>query len=115
MAKDRFLSRLAGSSGPRSSPGRPATGQSSGDAQRFVEGERVSIDSTWVARAQYDFFTQELTLTFKDGFEATYEGVPEDVARQFYAAESKGQFVHDTLLGDGYMRGQPSTAAYPWH
>ena len=50
--------------------------------------------SSNLSEAQYDSQTQELTVTFQDGAEYTYENVPPETYRGLTLAGSAGQFFH---------------------
>lgn len=81
----------------------------------FIAGTLAYLTSSWLRGMEYDWLNEELKIIFLDGFTAIHEGVPERVARQMFEAPSKGRAVHRILLGPGYTRGSPRTAAYPWH
>ena len=55
--------------------------------------EEVQLESSWLDRAGYDAETQTLTIRMKNSSDIyEYQGVPEEVYRDFLAAESKGAF-----------------------
>jgi hypothetical protein len=55
--------------------------------------ELQPVESSWLDKAGYDAETQTLTIRMKNSSDIyEYQGVPEEVYRDFLAAESKGAF-----------------------
>ncbi len=83
----------------------PPTGQRTtvgvphGLVTAFIAGTLTYVTSSWLNSAQYDQREQELTITFLDGHREIYGDINETEAASFYAAPSKGGWVHDYLLG----------------
>lgn len=64
-----------------------------GAAALAVSAESQPLESSWLETAGYDPETQTLTIRMKNSSDLyEYQGVPEEVYRQFLAAESKGAF-----------------------
>lgn len=64
---------------------------------------RVDNDKTsWVQSFEYDEEKQELTVTFKDGFKATYYDIEPELAEDFSKADSKGRWALANLWGRSY-------------
>ena len=81
----------------------------------FLAGTKTFVTSSWLAYAEYHRQQRELEIGFLDGFVATYEDIDEALAATFYHAPSKGGFVHDYLLGPGWVPGRRETARKRWH
>jgi hypothetical protein len=48
-------------------------------------------DSSTIETLEYDFDSEKLVVEFKAGSKYLYRDVPENVAREFFLAESKGK------------------------
>lgn len=58
-------------------------------AETFIFRRSSNLES-----AEYDSETEQLTLTFLDGSEYTYDSVPNETYRGLTLAGSPGQFFH---------------------
>lgn len=77
-----------------------ATDQPGADPDtRFLQGERVSLQSSNVAWCEYDESTQSLKVGFNNGAAYAYAGVPSHVALGLLHADSPGSYVGTTLRG----------------
>lgn len=56
--------------------------------------------SSAIGEAEYDDLLEELTITFKDGSQYTYESVPQDVFSSFMAAASAGQYFNANIRNE---------------
>lgn len=64
--------------------------------------ELQPLESSWLDSAGYDAETQTLTIRMQNSSDIyEYQGVPEEVYRDFLAAESKGAFFA-THIQDTY-------------
>ena len=52
----------------------------------------MQVESTAIRAISYDRRSQQLRVVFQSGAEYAYDQVPEEVHRDFLAAESKGNF-----------------------
>lgn len=59
-------------------------------------------NSTWVNDIKYDAGSQQLVVTFRDGFRAQYDGITPTEAEDFRLASSKGRWVRNNLVGRAY-------------
>lgn len=53
----------------------------------------------------YDPGTSKLTVTYRDGFTAVYDGISAEQARDFATSDSKGRWAHRNLWPRSYTRG----------
>lgn len=60
--------------------------------------ERHVLSSTAVAVASYDKQSAILEIEFRNGDTYRYFMVPDSVFRGLLAAESKGRFVHESII-----------------
>lgn len=64
-----------------------------GAAAWAVAAEEVQLESSWLDRAGYDAESQTLTVRMKNSSDVyEFQGVPEEVFREFLGAESKGAY-----------------------
>jgi hypothetical protein len=71
----------------------PLTGRRLGH-QRTGSGVWMAMPSTVIRRFDYQPERQELVITFTSGRRYLYEGVPEEEARKFRSAFSKGIYFN---------------------
>lgn len=57
-------------------------------------------DSSTIKSLEYDFDSEKLIVEFKAGSKYLYRDVPEDVAREFFLAESKGKHFAEHIKDD---------------
>jgi len=56
-------------------------------------------NSSNIASADYDPAAQKLTVTFRNGGQYAYAGVPQDVFNEMKSAESVGSYFHTSVRG----------------
>lgn len=59
-------------------------------------------DSLLVADYSYDGDTKELNVTYRDGFNCTYDNISEEEAKAFNSADSKGRFARAHFFNRAY-------------
>lgn len=59
-------------------------------------------DSFLVADYSYDGNTKELNVTYRDGFNCTYDNITEEEAKAFNKADSKGRWAKANLFNRAY-------------
>ena len=62
-------------------------------------GVAVPVISSYIEYARYDGIQRILWLKYKRGGEYGFEGVPEEVFREFLNASSKGKFAYQHIYG----------------
>ncbi|MBR3582340.1 MAG: KTSC domain-containing protein [Kiritimatiellae bacterium] len=63
--------------------------------------EEVRLESSWLDRAGYDARTRTLTIRMKNSSDVyEFQGVPEEVFREFLAAESKGSYFASKIQNE---------------
>jgi hypothetical protein len=63
----------------------------------------VPVNSSAINSASYDPATYLLTISFTDGTEYTYDGVPSDVFTDFIGSSSPGSYFNKNIRGSyGY-------------
>ena len=55
------------------------------------------IESSNIARTEYDTETQKLIAEFKNGFKYEYDEVPHNIYAQFRLSESQGKFFNSNI------------------
>ena len=64
---------------------------------------RVDNDkASWVQSFEYTFGDKTLTVTYRDGFKATYYDIEPELAEDFSKADSKGRWALANLWGRSY-------------
>ena len=64
---------------------------------------RVDNDkASWVQYFEYAFGDKTLTVTYRDGFKATYYDIEPELAEDFRKADSKGRWALANLWGRRY-------------
>lgn len=58
-----------------------------------------AVESSNIARVDWDQDSEVLTVEFNGGSTYEYEGVPEQVYTNFLGAASKGRFFHQFIKG----------------
>jgi hypothetical protein len=61
--------------------------------------ELITVESSMIKAAGYDAADQELEVVFKNGKVYRYKGVPQPVYDALLAADSKGQYMRDQIIG----------------
>lgn len=112
LPQDITLGRSSVPTGQRTNIGVP---HDEGMIAPFLSGTVLNVTSSWLRAVKYRRGTSELEAWFLDGFHCTVRDFSEEEAVAFYRAPSKGGFWHDVVLGPGYVKGQPSTAAKHWY
>ena len=65
--------------------------------------EQVTINSSAIRSASYDVFTRVMTISFTDGTEYSYDGVPPDVFTDMVGSGSPGTYFNKNVRGSyGY-------------
>lgn len=59
-------------------------------------------DSYLVQDYDYDASTKQLNVTYRDGFNCTYDNISIDEAKDFNKASSKGRWAHKHLFNKPY-------------
>lgn len=59
--------------------------------------ETMAIRSSFIDESSYDRVTGDLVLTFSDGTQIVYHGVPPSLYTSFITSPSKGRFWHQRL------------------
>jgi hypothetical protein len=59
----------------------------------------VKLNSSWIKNIAYDASTGNLDVETKSGASYTYGAVPESVADEMLASDSKGTFHNENLRG----------------
>lgn len=61
----------------------------------------MKVNSSTIAEIDREVIKEELFLkvTFKNGREYLYEGVPANVYEEFLMSESKGKYFHENING----------------
>lgn len=86
---------------------------STDETKTFLEGEPVSVSSSFINAAQYLKETQSLIIQFWNNDTWVYEPYTIEEAEEFAAASSKGIWFHDNVR----VRGNPfehHRTAYPY-
>ena len=55
----------------------------------------MKVQSSTISEINYD--GKLLTVTFNNGSEYVYEGVPAKIYEDFFKAESKGKYFHENI------------------
>ena len=89
---------------PTSEDLRQGTGPGANDAHdvqssdgRFLNGERVSLNSTRARWTEYEQYSQQLFVNMSDGTTIAYQQVPAAVAIGLINAPSAGRYIGETL------------------
>lgn len=64
--------------------------------------EEQYVESSNLLSASYDAEEMKLRITFKNGSQYEYEGVPEEDFIGLLSAESKGKFFYQNIRRGGY-------------
>ena len=64
--------------------------------------EEQYVESSNLLSASYDAEEMKLRITFKNGSQYEYEGVPEEEFTGLLSAESKGKFFYQNIRRGGY-------------
>lgn len=75
-------------------------------------GEWFNMDSTRVQMARYDRGAHQIHVIFRDGTPWVYDGVPENIWRNFRRTSSPGRYINRVLNGFPYWRGGFDFATY---
>ena len=64
-----------------------------------IDGTKIinEIESSNVTNSVYDTATKKLLVTFKNGTQYEYEGVPHQIYTKFRMAESQGSFFNKNI------------------
>lgn len=70
--------------------------------------ELIPLDSTMIGAVAYDDTHRDLIVIFNTGQTYCYSDVPRDIYDGLLAADSKGTYMHSTILNHfPYRRGLP--------
>ena len=70
--------------------------------------ELIPLDSTMISAVAYDDAHRDLIVIFNTGQTYVYSDVPRDIYDGLLAADSKGTYMHSTILNHfPYRRGLP--------
>jgi len=61
--------------------------------------ELVTVESSMIHAVGYDAAAQELEVVFNSGKTYRYTGVPQTVYADLLAADSKGQYMRECVIG----------------
>lgn len=78
---------------------------SSEAAREARPGRWVPMASSRVNSARYDPALEQVHVVFKDGTPWVYDGVPQNVWRNFRRSASPGKYINRVLNGYPYYRG----------
>ena len=70
------------------------------------------MSSSRVSQARYDPGLQQINVIFADGTPWTYDGVPQNVWRNFRRSSSPGRYINSTLNRYPYWEGSFDAAEY---
>jgi KTSC domain len=63
------------------------------------EPDTFPLSSTMLSEGTYDEKTGDLTLTFANGRQYPYRGVPKEIVERLKTAVSPGHFYRDNIAG----------------
>lgn len=63
------------------------------------------MSSSRVVRARYDSGLQQVQVVFRDGTPWVYDGVPQNIWRNFRRSSSPGRYINRVLNGYPYWQG----------
>ena len=59
----------------------------------------VKVESSTIKEVGYDYDNHNLEVHFTSGGEYIYENVPAETYAKFLEADSKGRFLHESIVG----------------
>lgn len=74
-------------------------------------GPWVAMNSSRLTEARYDRGLEQVHVRFREGAIYVYDGVPENIWRNFRRSASPGKFVNRVLNGFTYWQGSDATGA----
>ena len=65
----------------------------------------VNVNSSTIESVSYDYDNHSFYVNFTNGREYVYGNVPAETYAKFLEADSKGKFLHESIIGKyGYAR-----------
>jgi len=67
--------------------------------------KEIKVNSSTIDSVSYDYANHSLYVTFTNGRQYVYGNVPAETYAKFLEADSKGKFLHESIVGQfGYAR-----------